>query len=44
MLQKTSGEVEGLKIYHQTRLCQSISEHEAQDLSHNINMPLIKSV
>jgi len=39
MLEKTSGEVERLKIYHQTKLFQYISEHEAQKLSHDINMP-----
>lgn len=39
MLEKTSGEVEGLKIYHQTKLIQYISEHEAQELSHKTNMP-----
>lgn len=39
MLEKTSGEVEGLKMYHQTKLFQYISEHEAQELSHNINLP-----
>jgi hypothetical protein len=38
MLEKTSGEVGGLKIYHRIRLFRYISEHDAQELCHNIYM------